>query len=295
MKINRSLVSLCCAFMSLTVNAVNSNVPVATAKVSASSATVPTKVTASASASLLKSNPCGLTTGVLTGSNIDTMWRKREDTTCQQDIAKFLLQKPKITHDYATAWKMARLVYFIGNYGVGEKSFADTDAGVQLFAYGRDIGLAAQKLNPNGVEGYYWYAVDLGSWGLAKGLLASASNAKDGMTALNKAKSIDPTYWYYGSSRILGRYYQQLPGIFGGDNNKAKQMLTDAVTQAPQFKDNWNFLGQFYLSQKDYKNALAACTKGLSIPTIKEEGVFENKRHDRELGQCVGAAKAGLS
>jgi len=229
----------------------------------------------------------------LTVSLLDKFWSKRENPNNQRAIADYLMTQPSVANDYATAWKTARLVYFIGNYGAGEQRFVDSDAGVTLFNYGAQAGKLAQSLNPNGVEGYYWYAIDLGSWGLAKGILASASNAKYGIAALNKANQINPAYQWYGSSRILGRYYQQLPGLFGGDSAKALALFTTATEQAPKFSSNWVFLGQYYMDQGQYAKALAACNLALSLSPL--DGKYEELRYRADATTCKNKSQSKLN
>ena len=224
----------------------------------------------------------------LTQQLLDSCWNNREDINNQQVIADYLMTKPSVASDYATSWKTARLVYFIGNYGIGQKRFVDSDDGVKLFDYGVKAGLQAQNLNPNGVEGYYWYAIDLGSYGLAKGVLAAASGAKDGMKALKKAGEIDPTYQGYGSTRILGRYYQELPGLFGGDMKKALTLLKTATTAAPTYRNNWVFLGQYYISNKQWNEANIACQKAISLPAT--DGKYEEMRYTKEANDCIKKA-----
>ena len=229
---------------------------------------------------------------VLSVALLDNCWNNREDTDNQKIIADYLMTKPKVPNDYETAWKLARLVYFIGNYGVGEKRFVDTGEGVTLFYYGADAGLLASKLNPKGVEGFYWYAVDLGSYGLANGIVASASHARDGINALAAANKINSAYQWFGSNRILGRYYQELPAIFGGDSDRAYRFISAATKEAPNFRDNWLFLGQYYISAGQYDKALEACNKAISLPAL--DGKYEEMRYYKEAKQCSLKAKSKL-
>ena len=230
---------------------------------------------------------------VLSAAVLDECWAHRQNKVYQKMIADYLLSEPKLPeNNYDVAWRTAQLVSFIGNFGVGEKRFVDSKEGVKLFKYGADAGKAAAKLEPNKVEGHYWYAINLGSYGLAKGILSAAVHAKDGMNALKKANELDPTYQWYGSSRILGRYYQELPGIFGGSNKKALEMFTEATTKSPEFDNNWLFLGRFYLYSKEYAKALEACNKAVELPA--QDGKAEEARYKREAKDCVAKAKRKL-
>ncbi len=224
---------------------------------------------------------------------LDKAWANREDTSNQKIIANYLLTKPALPQNYEAAWKTARLVSFIGNYGYGEDVYTAKAAGVPLFNYGVEAGKLAMQLSPNGVEGYYWYAADLGNYGLAKGIMSAASNAGKGMDALRKANQINPSYQNYGSSRILGRYYQELPGIMGGSNKKALSYLTSATEKAADYRNNWLYLGQFYLSSGDYQQAFDACTKAAGLKD--SDGKYESIRTLKEANSCIKKAQDKLA
>jgi tetratricopeptide (TPR) repeat protein len=229
----------------------------------------------------------------LTIKLLDSAWSNRENTDNQKIIADYLATSPVVPQDYETAWKTARMVYFIGNYGIGEKAYVSTSAGAKLFDYGVSAAKVAIAIDPSKIEGQYWFAVDLGSYGLAKGVMAAAGGSGPGMDALRKAIAIDPTYQYYGSSRILGRYYQELPGLMGGSNKKALTLLTTATDKAPQFRNNWLFLGKYYLSVSDYQKALDSCNKAIELPAL--DGKYEEMRYLREANECASTAKSKLS
>ncbi len=241
----------------------------------------------------ITTNRCIITKDTILSLNLlDSCWRERQNIITQKSLGDYLLSAPFVPDDYEITWKTARLVYFIGNFGVGEKRFVDTKEGVKLFYYGVGLGKSAIKLNQSKVDGHYWYAINLGSYGLAKGILFAAANAKSGMNALKKAMEIDPSYEFYGSSRILGRYYQELPRIFGGSNAKALEMFLNATKNSPEFDNNWLFLGRFYLSIKDYTNALSICTNASKLPA--QEGDAEEVRYKKEINKCIKDAKAGI-
>jgi tetratricopeptide (TPR) repeat protein len=229
----------------------------------------------------------------LTVALLDKCWENRENEKNQKIIANYLMTKPTIPNNFEIAWKMARLIYFIGNYGIGEQRFTDTKEGVKLFEYGYNAGIIAKKIEPKKVEGYYWYAINLGSYGLAKGILSAAKNASAGMDALKEAQNIDPEYHWYGSSRILGRYYQELPSFFGGDDEKSLNLFKIAIEKAPQYNNNWVFLGKFYNHTKNYESAIYACNKALSITPV--DGKYENKRFIKEANLCIKYAQKELN
>lgn len=235
----------------------------------------------------------------LTTAAVDYYWDNRENITCQNNLINYLIKKPVLASDkdYALAWKTARLIYFVGNFGVGEKAFAENGSkrksAVKLFDYGVNAGSLAMKLQSSKVDGYYWYAVNLGSYGLAKGIIAAASNASSGMDALKKVIQLDDSYEVYGAYRILGRYYHALPGIFGGSDAKALSLLRSATQKASANKVNWVYLGNYYYDREEYAKALDACNKALKTPDLP--GEFENRRYISEANICVFKATNKLN
>jgi hypothetical protein len=222
---------------------------------------------------------------------LNNAWDNREDLTKQSAYINYMQKMNTdniIPNDYEASWKAARLVYFLGNYGVGEKQFATGESGIAFFDYGVRLGKQAITLNSNGIEGQYWYAIDLGSYGLVKGIMASAMNAKSGMKALAFVAAQDSHYHWSGANRTLGKYYSKLPAMFGGDKNKALTNLLNA-TQDVDYSNNWVFLGQYYLEQKDGVNALKACQRALQSPKI--DGKYEEKRYAYEAQECIAQAQ----
>ncbi len=223
---------------------------------------------------------------------LNSAWDAREDLAKQSTYINYMQKMDEdniIPGDYETSWKAARIDYFLGNYGVGEKQFATGESGVEFFDYGVRLAKQAIKINPNGVEGQYWYAINLGSYGLAKGIMASAMNAKSGMKSLNFVCAHDPSYHWSGANRTLGKYYSKLPGMFGGDKTKALASLLKA-TQEVDYSNNWVFLGQYYLEQKDGADALKACQRALQSPKI--DGKYEEKRYTYEAQECIAEAQS---
>lgn len=240
------------------------------------------------------SSKCSLdSTNPATVKILDTCWKNRETKANQDIITKYLEANPTLDNNYDTAWRIARLTSFIGNYGYDAKSYTTTDRGVKLFTYGVNAATIAQNLKSDQVEGAFWYAVDLGSYDVAKGGMAGLSDRKKWLAAATSANSIDSSYDYYGSNRMLAVYYQVLPRMFGGDNAKALAYLTEATTKAPQFKNNWVALGQYYINIKDYQNALNTCKKALAMSGI--DGKYEEIKYNKDAKICVDAATKKLN
>ena len=179
---------------------------------------------------------------VITLDWLDRAWADREIPAKQKIYINYiqaLRVNNIVANDYESAWKVARMVYFLGNYGIGEEQFAHSKAGIEFFNYGVILAKKAIELNPDCIEAQYWYAVNLGSYGLVKGVMSAAINAKSGMKALKFVLKHNSDYQWGGASRILGKYYIKLPTMFGGDQAKAKESLIRA-TKDFNFSNNFS-------------------------------------------------------
>lgn len=223
---------------------------------------------------------------------LDACWDGRETVANQKVITTYLEAEPKLASDYDINWRVARLVSFIGNYGYQYSEYTTSERGQKLFSYGAAAAQTAMSLKNNQVEGAFWYAVDLGSYDVAKGGSAGLSDRKKWLNAAQLAQTNDASYDYDGSNRMLAVYYQVLPGIFGGSDDKALAYLNEATTKAPTFNYNWIALGQYYLATKDYKKAITNCTKGLNMDNIN--GSYEGKKYKKDANKCISTAQDKL-
>ncbi len=216
----------------------------------------------------------------LTVASLNKAWADRETEDGQIKILKLIQSEPKIPENFEIAWQMSRLVYFSGNFGIGEK--LSKDEHIKMFEFGYKTAEIARKLNPDRVEGHYWYAVNLGSYGLARGVLTALSNAKIGRDALLEASKIDPMYHWAGAYRVLGRYYQEVPGIISfGDKKIAKEYFEKAIKIAPNFRLNTAYLGALESDGGDKEKALKLFQEAEKMTDV--DGKEEESHYKRNL------------
>ncbi len=172
---------------------------------------------------------------------LDKAWDSRETTEGEAAILKLVQSEPSIPENFEIAWRISRLVYFIGNFGLGEKLTREEH--LQVFELGYKSGEVAKNLEPKRVEGHYWFAINLGTYSLTKGKFTALNTAVKARDALLEAAKMDPTYHWGGAYRILGRYYQDLPPVISfGDKKKAEEYFRKAIIIAPNFRLNTEYL-----------------------------------------------------
>lgn len=228
----------------------------------------------------------------LTVSSLDKIWNERQSYTSQTKILDFIKSEPSLVNsDFDVAWRVSRLVYYSGNFGLGKK--LSREERVKIFKYGYEAGKIAKAKSPKRVEGYYWLATNLGSYGLAKGILSALGNAKEGRDALLEAVKIDPTYHWGGPYRILGRYYQQVPSVISfGDKKKALEYYNKAIEVDPGFRLNLIYMAvlQHNLGNKD--EAVEFFRKAEKAPDQdgkNEENLYKEDLRTEELKANITA------
>jgi tetratricopeptide (TPR) repeat protein len=137
----------------------------------------------------------------------------------------------------------------------------------QAAQHGIAIAKHARQLDPQRVEGHYWYALNVG-------LLADVDrdyglSAVDEMVAALKiAIDLDPAYDHAGPLRLLGLLHLRAPAppISVGSKRKAQQLFQRATEVQPQFPENYLYLAEAQRDLSRIDDARANLQKLLSLP-----------------------------
>jgi len=217
--------------------------------------------------------------------SLDELWDKRQSKEGEQEIIQFLLKDFELPRNFDVCWRIGRLVYYAGNFSYQKNTHREEK--MKLFKLGYSAAEIARELEPKRVEGHFWYAINLGSYGLEKGIFSALNNAKPGRDALLEASKIDPTYHWCGPLRILGRYYQDVPGgiISFGDKQIAQDYFEKAVQTCPEFRLNTIYLGILKQKMGEKSEALELFKKAQTLPGL--DGRNEEKRYAKELAENI--------
>lgn len=212
--------------------------------------------------------------------SLDAAWNVRHEV--QSKIVEFLKKKPALSDDFEVSWRIARLSYYGGFFALPKG--ATSEEKMEVFQVGVDAGDKARRLSASRVEGHYWYAVTLGGWGIAKGILNALTSAKPMREALNEAVKIDPKYHFAGPLRVRGRLYNKLPGVISfGDNKLAMEDLKRAVDLAPESKLNHIYLSEVQNKLIGKVEALKTLDFAKTLPDVV--GVAEESAYRRDISE----------
>jgi len=155
-------------------------------------------------------------------------------------------------NDYAANWMASKALQDYGDRMKTDDFPSWKDLGKVASKDGMKFGDIAINLNRRGVEGWYYYGLNVGTYSDSVSIFSALAEGLKDKTqkAFETAYSLDKTYDTYGPILTLGRFWQVLPGIAGRDLNKAEKLFDEYISSAgssPKVnKDAYYFRGALY-------------------------------------------------
>ncbi len=104
---------------------------------------------------------------------------------------------------------------------------------LEAYEQGRDAAQRAIALNPKSALAHFWYAANSGRLGQTRGILRSLFGLMAVKEAIRTALELDPKLT---AAYILAGYVAyEVPGILGGDLDKAEGLFRKGLEQDPMF------------------------------------------------------------
>jgi tetratricopeptide (TPR) repeat protein len=176
--------------------------------------------------------------------------------------------------DFEAAWKLSRVKYWLGGHVTPDARRAELEAGVEA-------GTAASRISPDRPEGYFWMAANMGSLAENYGRRVGLRYRRPIKDALETVLRIDPGFQSGSADRALGRWYDRVPGMFGGSSSKAEQHLRASLKYDPHSTVSHYFLAELLLDEGRRKEARAELQQVLDAPVnaewAPEDDDYKNK------------------
>lgn len=104
--------------------------------------------------------------------------------------------------------------------------------------------------------------------------------AKQARSILEKVEKVDPYALDAGAPTSLGVLYYRVPGwpVGFGDKQKARQLLEEAVRDAPKGLDANYFYGDFLMEQHEYPAAEKVFRYALTLPPHPDRPIWDKSR-----------------
>ncbi len=154
--------------------------------------------------------------------------------------------------DYTANWQAAKAARKYGDFAVSTEA-ADWKTLAKVAAKeGMKFGEMASKMNPSGIEGWYWYGLCVGTYADCVSIFSALAEGLKDKTqkGFENAYRFDKLYDNGGPMLALGRFWQTIPGIAGQDRKKAEQLFTEYISLVDKIKepnsDAWYFRGELY-------------------------------------------------
>lgn len=153
----------------------------------------------------------------------------------------------------------------------------------QMAAVAQHAAEIAQRY-PGRIEAQIWHGIiisEQASMASENGSPFKALGfAKQARDILEKAEKVDPVALDAGAPTSLGVLYYRVPGfpVGFGDKAKARQLLQEAVADAPDGLDANYFYGDFLVEQHEYAAAEKVLRHALTLPGHPDRPVWDKSR-----------------
>jgi tetratricopeptide (TPR) repeat protein len=133
---------------------------------------------------------------------------------------------------------------------------------------------------PGRAEPLIWEGIVTSEEAGMAGTMSALAYAKAAKAVLEQAFQRDPAALDAGAPTSLGVLYSRVPGwpIGFGDNDKARELLTQAVSLAPNGMDANYFYGDFLMGRHEYAAAYKILKHALSLPLQPDRPLWDKNR-----------------
>jgi len=195
----------------------------------------------------------------------DRLWEERMDRKSFDDsLALYKKALESDSANYETNWRISRSYFWLSDQ-LGDEEGEEHKSWGEL---GLQYGKAALKQKPSGIEGHYYYALNLAQYGLGISIIKAlvqglGSEYEEQMkTVLQINKGYDDA----GPLRAIGRYYYKLPWP-KRDLKKSIEYLKEATRLSL-----WNCRGHVYLAESYLKDGKKKLAREELLLTLRAEG-----------------------
>jgi len=177
-----------------------------------------------------------------------------------QTWAAELARDPK---SFDAAWKLARAHYWLGGHAPEAERRGFLEDGI-------DAGRKAVALQPNRPEGHFWIGANMGALAESFGVRQGIKYRKPIKEALETVLKIDRGFMLGSADRALGRWYAEVPRLFGGSRKLAEQHLRESLKYNPDATISHYFLAELYLDEGRKADARTELQKVIDAPLSTE-------------------------
>ena len=124
---------------------------------------------------------------------------------------------------------------------------------LRAYERGRELGKRAVELAPQSHDAHLWYAINTGRWGQTKGVLRSLFLLPTVREEIDILFQLNPRS--VRAHSLAGNVFLEVPGLFGGDKEKAEEHFKKGLAIDPKFTVLRVDLAGLYIATGRYDEA----------------------------------------
>jgi len=197
---------------------------------------------------------------------VETEYLKTHDVVNSEiAVANILEKEPK---EYVTLYTMSKILYIKAE--ISRKQ----EEQVKLYEKGIEMGKKAVEVKPESEAAKYWYYMNMKKRSWLKRDTGAIGDVKRGLENLIKD---NPEY--IPGIQAYAALLSELPGLFGGNIEKALELLLNAVQLDPGYSALYMDIAKVYVKTGDYKKAREYLNQAIQIekPTDKSSDTLYEK------------------
>ncbi len=158
---------------------------------------------------------------------------------------------------------------------------------LEAYDQGREAARRAVALAPRNPQAHFWYATNTARWGQTKGVVRSLFLLPTVKQEIEAVFELDPRFPPVYS--LAGNVYVEVPGLFGGDLDKAEDMFRKGLQLDPKFTSARVGLAKALIK----KSRLAEARRELQAvldekaPSNLADWTMKDSRRARELLESI--------
>lgn len=194
-------------------------------------------------------------------SGYQYLWEHRDQSTnTEKALSQLQQMSTQNPNDYDLCWNLARFYYWSAS------SSSDSSASARLAKKGLEAAEQAKKINPAGIEGWYWATANIGTYAEASGTFVTVSEdlSTRYKTNAEKAIQLESLYDDGGPYRSLGIYYTKLPWPLQ-DLEKAEELLLRSLKENPNRALSLYYYAEVQIQNGDVAGGKQTLQKILSL------------------------------
>jgi tetratricopeptide (TPR) repeat protein len=205
----------------------------------------------------------------------DALYEDRANLgSAEQAAALWRAELARDPQAFDAAWKLSRVDYYLGDH-------LAADSQREAYEDGIDAGRKAAAIKPGRAEGHFWLAANMGMMAESFGLRAGLKYRGPIRDELLKVVQIDGAYNGGSAYRALGRWYDKVPRLFGGNKKLSEQYLKKSLEYAPNNTVSHFFLAELYVDEDRTAEARAELQKVLDAPPDPDHGPEDREYQEK--------------